>query len=79
MAKELRVTFKENEMELYEYIRSKSSFSGFLKDLAMVEMQRERHYITCGFEQKKVNKTVEPKPVVKEVQDLDISDLDFDI
>ena len=48
MAKELRITFKDSEMELYNFIKSRSSYSGFLKDLAMIEQQRLNNYIN-GF------------------------------
>lgn len=78
MAKELRITFKESEMYLYEYIKQKSSPSAFLKDLAAIEQRRETIYLN--------NQVVtnEPKiqqaePVVEPVNidDLDISDLEF--
>ena len=78
MAKELRITFKESEMYLYEYIKQKSSPSAFLKDLAAIEQRRENIYLN--------NQVVtnEPKiqqaePVVEPVSidDLDISDLEF--
>ena len=39
--KEIRIRFSENELALYEYISSKRSASGFLKDLATLEMKRE--------------------------------------
>lgn len=48
MAKELRITFKDSEIELYNFIKSRSSYSGFLKDLAMIEQQRLNNYIN-GF------------------------------
>ena len=73
MAKELRITFKESEMYLYEYIKQKSSPSAFLKDLAAIEQRRETIYLN--------NQVVnnEPKSVVEPVNidDLDISDLEF--
>ena len=73
MAKELRITFKESEMYLYEYIKQKSSPSAFLKDLAAIEQRRETIYLN--------NQVVtnEPKSVVEPVSidDLDISDLEF--
>lgn len=43
--KEIRVKFYENEMALYDYVISKRSASGFLKDLAEVEMKREQNYV----------------------------------
>ncbi len=78
MAKELRITFKESEMYLYEYIKQKSSPSAFLKDLAAIEQRRETIYLNNQVA------TNEPKiqqaePVVEPVNidDLDISDLEF--
>lgn len=43
--KEIRIKFYENEMALYDYVISKRSASGFLKDLAEVERKREQNYI----------------------------------
>ena len=78
MAKELRITFKESEMYLYEYIKQKSSPSAFLKDLAAIEQRRENIYLNNQVA------TNEPKiqqanSVVESVNidDLDISDLEF--
>ena len=78
MAKELRITFKESEMYLYEYIKQKSSPSAFLKDLAAIEQRREIIYLNNQVA------TNEPKiqqagSVVESVNidDLDISDLEF--
>lgn len=78
MAKELRITFKESEMYLYEYIKQKSSPSAFLKDLAAIEQRRETIYLNNQVA------TNEPKfqqaeSVVESVNidDLDISDLDI--
>ena len=76
MAKELRITFKESEMYLYEYIKQKSSPSAFLKDLAAIEQRRESLYLN--------NQTVANNPVIqqtepvfetKDPKDLDITDL----
>ena len=78
MAKELRITFKESEMYLYEYIKQKSSPSAFLKDLAAIEQRREIIYLNNQVA------TNEPKiqqaeSVVESVNidELDISDLEF--
>lgn len=43
--KEIRIRFYENEMSLYNYVISKRSASGFLKDLAEVERKREQNYV----------------------------------
>ena len=78
MAKELRITFKENEMYLYEYIKQKSSPSAFLKDLAAIEQRRETIYLN--------NQVVTNEPKIQQaksvvepvnIDDLDISDLEF--
>ena len=78
MPKELRITFKESEMYLYEYIKQKSSPSAFLKDLAAIEQRRETIYLN--------NQVAANEPVIQQVEqvgesksidDLDISDLEF--
>ena len=78
MAKELRITFKESEMYLYEYIKQKSSPSAFLKDLAAIEQRRETIYLN--------NQVAANEPVIQQaesvvesvnIDDLDISDLDI--
>ena len=43
--KEIRIKFYENEIALYDYVISKRSASGFLKDLAEVERKREQNYV----------------------------------
>lgn len=43
--KEVRIRFYENEMALYNYIISKRSAAGFLKDLAELEWKREQNYV----------------------------------
>lgn len=78
MAKELRITFKESEMYLYEYIKQKSSPSAFLKDLAAIEQRRETIYLN--------NQVATNEPKIQQaesvvepvnIDDLDISDLDI--
>ena len=78
MAKELRITFKESEMYLYEYIKQKSSPSAFLKDLAAIEQRRETIYLN--------NQVVTNEPKIQQAEsvvesvnigDLDIIDLDI--
>ena len=39
--REIRITFKEKEADLYDYIQEKSSASAFLKDLAKLEKKKE--------------------------------------
>ena len=78
MAKELRITFKESEMYLYEYIKQKSSPSAFLKDLAAIEQRRETIYLNNQVATNEP-KIQQAKSVVESVNidDLDISDLDI--
>lgn len=51
MAREIRVTFTDKEEDLYNYIVSKSSKSGFLKDLAATEKKREDKYINASLDE----------------------------
>lgn len=51
MAREIRVTFTDKEEDLYNYIVSKSSKSGFLKDLAYTEKRREEKYINSSLDE----------------------------
>ena len=78
MAKELRITFKESEMYLYEYIKQKSSPSAFLKDLAAIEQRRETIYLNNQVATNEP-KIQQAKSVVEPVNIdyLDISDLEF--
>lgn len=78
MAKELRITFKESEMYLYEYIKQKSSPSAFLKDLAAIEQRRETIYLNNQVAANEP-KIQQAESVVESVNidDLDISDLEF--
>lgn len=72
MAKEIRITFKEKEIELYNYIQSKSSASAFLKNLADIEMKREEVYI-YGLAKEKFKNIESDK---SKEYDIDISDLE---
>lgn len=77
MAKELRITFKESESHLYEYIKQKSSPSAFLKDLAAIEQRRENLYLNNQVvANSPAIQQAEPVIETKNVEDLDISDLD---
>lgn len=42
---ELRITFKENETDLYEYIKSKGNVSKYLKKLAEDQKYREEYIL----------------------------------
>ena len=78
MAKELRITFKESEMYLYEYIKQKSSPSAFLKDLAAIEQRRETIYLNnqVATNEPKIQQAKSDVESVN-IDDLDISDLEF--
>ena len=43
--REIRITFKEKEADLYDYIQEKSSATAFLKDLAKLEKKKEEIYL----------------------------------
>ena len=78
MAKELRITFKESELYLYEYIKQKSSPSAFLKDLAAIEQRRENLYLNNQVAANdSVIKQAEPVSEPINIDNLDISDLDI--
>lgn len=80
MAKELRITFKDSELELYNYIKSKSSPSAFLKDLAAFERKREDVLLTGAGTTNSIAKTIDSINIgemteTKSIEELDISDL----
>ena len=77
MAKELRITFKESELHLYEYIKQKSSPSAFLKDLAAIEQRRENLYLNNQSATSEVIQQIEQVGEPKNIDDLDISDLEL--
>lgn len=77
MAKELRITFKESELHLYEYIKQKSSPSAFLKDLAAIEQRRENLYLNNQIAASEVIQQIEQVGEPKKIDDLDISDLEL--
>lgn len=79
MAKEIRITFKESENDLYDYVKRKSSPSAFLKDLATLEQKRENLYLTINTVIPNDNTIIQynvPTEVeTKSVEELDFSDL----
>ena len=79
MAKELRITFKESESYLYEYIKEKSSPSAFLKDLAAIEKKKEEIYLNTNCDNTKdtTNAIHQNDTQLIHIEELDISDLDF--
>ena len=79
MAKEIRITFKESENDIYDYVKGKSSPSAFLKDLATLEQKRENLYLTINTVIPNDNTIIQynvPTEVeTKSVEELDFSDL----
>lgn len=49
IGKDIRLTFKEDEQDIREYLESKSSATCFLKDLARLEMQREKKMLESAY------------------------------
>jgi len=39
---EIKLTFKENERDIYEYAQKHSSASAFIKDILRAEMEKEK-------------------------------------
>ena len=73
MAKEIRITFKEKETDLYDYIQEKSSASAFLKNLAAIEKKREEVYIYGLSNNVKNESSIKTN---NSEYDIDISDLE---
>ena len=73
MAKEIRITFKEKESDLYDYIQNKSSASAFLKDLARIEQKRENIYLGVT----PVVVSVEKADNEKEIETIDMNNVDI--
>lgn len=74
MAKEIRVTFTDKEIDLYNFINSKSSKTGFLKDLAKMEKERQENITNSNIDYEKLVETliskfqnIENRPVTKEI------------
>lgn len=49
IGRDIRLTFKEEEQDIREYLESKSSATCFLKDLARLEMQREKKMLESAY------------------------------
>ena len=81
MAKEIRITFKETELDLYDYVKGKSSPSAFLKDLATLEQKKEQLYLNVNMMPLTDTPAITYSPTdeteQKGIEELDISDLDF--
>ena len=49
IGRDIRLTFKEEEQDIREYLESKSSATCFLKDLARLEMEREKKMLESAY------------------------------
>lgn len=49
IGRDIRITFKEDEQDIRDYLESKSSATCFLKDLARLEMQREKKMLESAY------------------------------
>ena len=58
MAREIRGTFTDKEKDIYDFIKSKSSASNFIKDLLKLEKERQENYTTAVLD-KNIEKVVE--------------------
>ena len=76
MAKEIRITFKESENDLYDYVKGKSSPSAFLKDLATLEQKKENLYLDANMVITN-NNTITQYNVPTEVETKSVEELDF--
>lgn len=49
IGRDIRLTFKEDEQDIRDYLESKSSATCFLKDLARLEMVREKKMLESAY------------------------------
>lgn len=72
--KEIRLTFNEKELDIYDFLCKKSSKTAYVKDLLRLHMDIEKSYMANGL-------TVATVPSVQEEKqdeyDFDITDLGF--
>lgn len=72
--KEIRLTFNEKELDLYDFLCKKSSKTAYVKDLLRLHMDIEESYMCNGL-------TVNTIPSIQEEKqdkyDFDITDLGF--
>ncbi|MDB8790671.1 hypothetical protein PN398_08050 [Romboutsia sp. 1001216sp1] len=90
MAREIRVTFTDKEQDIYDFIKSKSSASNFIKDLVKLEKERQENYKNSLVEnnldklaEKLANKigSIEPQKVINKESNKSNNgnEYDFDI
>lgn len=72
--KEIRLTFNEKELDLYDFLCKKSSKTAYVKDLLRLHMNIEESYMANGLMVNTVPSTQEEK---QDKYDFDITDLGF--
>lgn len=72
--KEIRLTFNEKELDLYDFLCKKSSKTAYVKDLLRLHMDIEQSYMANGSPVNTVPSTQEEK---QDKYDFDITDLGF--
>ena len=72
--KEIRLTFNEKELDLYDFLCKKSSKTAYVKDLLRLHMNIENSYMANGLIVNAVPSTQEEK---QDEYDFDITDLGF--
>lgn len=72
--KEIRLTFNEKELDLYDFLCKKSSKTAYVKDLLRLHMNIENSYMANGLTINTVSSVQEEK---QDEYDFDITDLGF--
>lgn len=72
--KEIRLTFNEKELDLYDFLCKKSSKTAYVKDLLRLHMDIEQSYMANGLTVNTIPSTQEEK---QDKYDFDITDLGF--
>ena len=72
--KEIRLTFNEKELDLYDFLCKKSSKTAYVKDLLRLHMNIEESYMANGLTVNTVPSTQEEK---QDKFDFDLNDLGF--
>lgn len=72
--KEIRLTFNEKELDIYDFLCKKSSKTAYVKDLLRLHMNIEESYMANGLTVATVQSRQEEK---QDEYDFDITDLGF--
>lgn len=75
--RELRLTFNEKDKDISEWLKGKSSQTGYIKDLLRLHMQIEQSYLANGVSVKQDN--VSHGTIKKEDKENSEFDFDFDL